>query len=1011
MIGETLSHYRILSLLGEGGMGMVYLAEDVRLGRRVAVKIPNAAPAAQNFYHARFLREARSVSALSHPNIATLFDYGETSDGKPYIVMELVEGRELGELLGGDGLTIQRAIEIIEDVAEALGEAHRLGIVHRDIKPSNIIVNERGEVKVLDFGLAKLVGAGHEAAGVTPEAATMERLKTRSDVMLGTPLYLSPEQAKGADVDARSDLFALGALLYECVAGRPAFAGATVVEIAAQVLHVDPPPPSKLNPAVPRALDRVVCKALAKDPAARYQSADEFAEALAGARLKVASAGNGHARTQRLTLGAAQSGTHHQSALSTLSDNLRRPRVSLIAAGVFAALALLGFWGLSRWWRPSAHKPSPEAAKLLERGVDFMRDGAYWQASKTLTRAVEADDRYALAHARLAECWTELDYLDKANYELVRVAQLVPDRSVLPERERLYLDAVTSTATRDFTQARKAYEEIARQTPKEAYAHVDLGRACEKAEDAKCAVENYLKATQLGATYATAYLRVAVLYTRQQEYQSAAAAFDRAESIYKDTGVAEGRAEVLYRRGYMLRAVGNNAEARSQLQQSLDLARANGYETQQINALLQLSAVASNENDAAGAQSYAREAVELAQANGMENLVALSLVDLGNTFYARGDSVEAEKYFRQGLEFAERNKARRVRAKALGNLGGLYIQQGKTDEGVRYVEQALAFYQPGGYRKESSQALAMLGRANRQKGNYAEALRAFEQQLALAEQVSDPAQTSLAHTEIGNVLIQQENYLEALRHFDESYRLEKSLGRAMNIAYSMVIRADALWPLGRYEEARGMLDQAAAIAGRTDGGSRDLLASVRLTEANMALSERRFADAKAKSQQVLALVGEQNTQTASKAKRVLALAQAFTGAATAGGQTCKEALELAKRVGDPWLFSNAQLAYAETLLEGGDAQGAVRNALEAQESFTRAGQRESEWHAWLVAARAAARAGRGDAAREYASRAASCLEELQRTWGGEVFDTYQARPDVQQRRRQLGELSAASRSA
>ena len=1005
MIGETLSHYRILSLLGEGGMGTVYLAEDVRLGRRVAVKIPHAPPAEHNLYHARFLREARSISALSHPNIATLFDYGETPDGKPYIVMELVEGRELSDLISGDGLTIERALEIIEDVADALGEAHRRGIIHRDIKPSNVIVNERGEVKVLDFGLAKLVGAEHEAAGHAPEAKTMQRLQTRSDVMLGTPLYLSPEQARGTAVDARSDLFALGALLYECVAGRPAFAGATVVEIAAQVLHVTPPPPSKFNPAVPRALDRVACKALAKDPAGRYQSAEEFAAALAEARLKVSSAGNGNARTQRLTLDAAQSGTEHQSALVTLSDNLRRPRLSLVAAGVAVALALLGFWGLSRWWRPSTHKPSPEAANYVERGVDFMRDGAYWQASKTLTRAAEADDRYALAHARLAEAWTELDYLDKANYELVRVAQLVPDRSVLPERERLYLDAVTSTATRDFAQARKAYEEIARQTPGEAYAYVDLGRACEKAEDAKCAVENYLKATQLDAGYATAYLRVGILYTRQQEYQSAAAAFDRAESIYADAGVAEGRAEVFYRRGYMLRAVGNNAEARSQLSQSLALARANGFETQQINALLQLSAVAYAENDATQSTAYAREAFELAQAKGMENLVALSLVDLGNTFYARGDNVEAEKYFRQGLEFAERNKAQRVRAKALANLGGLYIQQGKTDEGVRHVEQALAFYQSGGYRQEAQRVLAMLARANRQRGNYAEALRILEQQLDLADKAGDPAQVALAHTEIGNVLVKQEDYPGALRHFEESYRIEKTLGNELRIGHSLSNQSEALYPLGRIPEARAALEQASAIAQKPGGQNKELSAYLRLTEARMALIGRNFGEAKTKSEQVIALVGGENEKTAAEARVTLALALASSGAGASGGQTCRAALDLARRLGDSWLFSTALLAYAETLLESGDAQGALTNALDARESFARAGQRESEWRAWAVAARAAARSGKAEEARRYAASAAACLEELQRTWG-EAFNTYQARPDVQQWRRQLGELSA-----
>ena len=207
-------------------MGVVYEAEDTRLGRRVAIKIPSAAPDSHN-HHARFLREARSISALSHAHIATLFDYGELPDGRPYIVMELVNGRELGDLLRSDELSISRAIEIIADVGEALCEAHRLGIIHRDIKPSNVIINERGIVKVLDFGLAKLIG---EEQGLDQNTPTLAGVKTRSDVMLGTPLYPSPEQAKARPVDGRSDPSSLGALLYECVAGRPAFSGATVVE-------------------------------------------------------------------------------------------------------------------------------------------------------------------------------------------------------------------------------------------------------------------------------------------------------------------------------------------------------------------------------------------------------------------------------------------------------------------------------------------------------------------------------------------------------------------------------------------------------------------------------------------------------------------------------------------------------------------------------------------------------------------------------------------------------------
>jgi len=233
VIGQTVSHYRILEILGEGGMGVVYLAEDTHLARRVALKFLTSS---DHQYRARFLREARAVSALSHPNIAAVFDYGETADQQPYIVMELVKGKTLSKLLREGGLTLAQAVEFTAAVAEALSEAHREGIVHRDIKPSNVIVTERGKVKVLDFGLVKQL-LEEPSRSSDPEARTLYAVHTRSDVIVGTPLYLSPEQASGKPVDGRSDLFSLGALLYECIAGQSAFSGSSVLEIGAQVIH------------------------------------------------------------------------------------------------------------------------------------------------------------------------------------------------------------------------------------------------------------------------------------------------------------------------------------------------------------------------------------------------------------------------------------------------------------------------------------------------------------------------------------------------------------------------------------------------------------------------------------------------------------------------------------------------------------------------------------------------------------------------------------------------------
>lgn len=287
--GQTVSHYRLLSKLGEGGMGVVYAAEDTRLGRLVAVKFLLAGRNGR-LSRSRFIREARSASILSHPNIATIHDYGETDEGCPFIVMELLRGRTLSDILEAGAPPLAQSVSIICGVLEALAEAHRQGIVHRDVKPSNIVVGDRGQVKVLDFGLAKTVeGDGGSEAGssrVGLDAGAAMPTQTLAGTLLGTPLYVSPEQATGAPVDERSDLFSVGAVLYECLAGRPAFAAPSVVEIFARVVSpVAPPPPSKFNPSVPPELDRITLKALAKTSDARFRDAEEFLARLRRVRL------------------------------------------------------------------------------------------------------------------------------------------------------------------------------------------------------------------------------------------------------------------------------------------------------------------------------------------------------------------------------------------------------------------------------------------------------------------------------------------------------------------------------------------------------------------------------------------------------------------------------------------------------------------------------------------------------------------------------------------------------
>ena len=278
--GAQLGPYQISGPLGAGGMGEVYRARDPRLGREVALKTLPAGLAADPERRARFEQEARAASALNHPNIVTILDVGE-QDGVAWIAMELVEGRTLRELLGAGSLPTRKALEIAVQIADALAKAHAAGILHRDLKPDNVMVSKDGYVKVLDFGLAKLV----EPLGETPsEQPTLARPLTNAGIVLGTIGYMSPEQASGKPTDFRSDQFALGAILFEMATGARPFQRATAAETLAAIIRDEPEPIARLNPRTPPPLRWITERCLAKDPEDRFASTRDLARDLASLR-------------------------------------------------------------------------------------------------------------------------------------------------------------------------------------------------------------------------------------------------------------------------------------------------------------------------------------------------------------------------------------------------------------------------------------------------------------------------------------------------------------------------------------------------------------------------------------------------------------------------------------------------------------------------------------------------------------------------------------------------------
>ncbi|MGH9833999.1 MAG: protein kinase domain-containing protein [Blastocatellia bacterium] len=345
LVGRCIGHYQVISLLGRGGMGEVFLAEDSKLNRKVALKVLPAAFTQNPDRVRRFEREAKAASATNHPNILTIYEIGQ-AEGLRFIATEFIDGVTLRQPMQSDGMSIAESLSVAVQVASALSAAHETGIIHRDIKPENVMVRPDGLVKVLDFGLAKLTERTASAPEVDSQAETIARLSTEPGVVMGTVSYMSPEQARGDKADHRTDIFSLGVMLYEMIAGRRPFAGATLGETIAAILRDEPPELSETNAKVSPQLEKVVRRCLEKKPERRFQSASDLGFAL-----------------ETLSAPASSAGMNRMDAAPAIMQTAKRggwrDRIAWIVAGVLG-LALLAV-SVAYFKRSSAE---PRAVRL-----------------------------------------------------------------------------------------------------------------------------------------------------------------------------------------------------------------------------------------------------------------------------------------------------------------------------------------------------------------------------------------------------------------------------------------------------------------------------------------------------------------------------------------------------------------------------------------------------------------------------------------------------------------------
>jgi serine/threonine-protein kinase len=536
-VGDRVAHFVIRGRIGQGGMGVIYRAEDEQLQREVALKVLPPAFASDADRRRRLLREARAAASVSHPHIAAVHEVGE-ADGRIFVAMELVAGKSLAQRIDEEALDVDEVASIATQILDGLACAHAAGIVHRDLKPANVMITPRSTVKVLDFGLA--VRRSDPQLGVA-----MESTLTADGQLVGTPAYMAPEQVRGLAVDERTDLFSFGALVYEMLTGRLPFEGRTVADTLSAILRDDPPPLATVRPDAPAALVRIVERCLAKDPAARFASCEEVSAALRQAVSGLERTTKVHLTSSADVVAAPPPPKRSKRWIAALAGAIAIGAGAIAAAGTFRAppppapqapataqIQAAAPTAVAITERPAPRSDKPEALVEYAAALRACRDANWKRAEEHLKKAIEIDPTLTAATLRLLVIRTHYDGFHKTDGETY-FARAVEGRAALDEHDQALLSALSFYYTGDRLDTAGViakWREIAAKFPEDAEL-ASVGAYYLVKLDPALALAEAERATRLDPSYADAWQLEARALSKLGRVDEADAALDRCTSL------------------------------------------------------------------------------------------------------------------------------------------------------------------------------------------------------------------------------------------------------------------------------------------------------------------------------------------------------------------------------------------------------------------------------------------------------------------------------------------------